>query len=204
VETIAEQPPDWFQRISSLSASNGASMAKHEPDVNTTGILSQRDRRAVDYILKPGDGLTKITGRQLPAATHLIAGFEIGVTGANLDYGTVVCFEGNRRGTKAAGCVILGPNQLGTAPRGFWTRLEDDLVGSARIDRQKSVTKDGAQYCDYHVQFENYSVACVLVRVEFDVGARAMRRAFNLSLDLVKNVWVAPAEGLTGQIRHEK
>jgi hypothetical protein len=60
-------------------------MARKEDYANTTGILSQRVRRGVNFILKPGDGLTMVTPRQTPAATHLISGFNIGVTGNNLE-----------------------------------------------------------------------------------------------------------------------
>jgi hypothetical protein len=48
---------------------------------------------------------------------------------------TVVCFVGNNKGLKAPGCVKLGPQELGTEPRGFWTQCEEDLLESMRIDR---------------------------------------------------------------------
>jgi hypothetical protein len=115
-----------------------------------------------------------------------------------------VCFKGKTRGTNAAGYVELGPEQLGTAPRGFWTRLEDDLIRSARIDRQKYISKGDDWYCVYHLQFEDFSVACVIVRVDFDVNPHNMRHAFHISLEELKKVWVVPAGSISGSIRHER
>jgi hypothetical protein len=179
-------------------------MPSREQYEGTTGILSGADRRGVGFILKTGDLLQVAGVQQRAAATHLIAGFNIGCTGRELDCGTVVCFEGNRQGAKAAGCVRLGPQQLGTAPGGFWTNLDGEIARTARIDRQKYFPEKDIWYCDYHVQIGAVSVACVLVQVDFDVGAKNMRHAFHLSLERVKNVKIVAADGRSGYIREER
>jgi hypothetical protein len=179
-------------------------MARRDQYEGTTGILSGTDRRGVGFILKTGDLLQVAGTQQRAAATHLIAGFNLGVTGRDLDCGTVVCFEGNRRGVKAAGCVRLGARELGTAPGGFLANLEEEIERTARIDRQKYFPEKEVWFCDYHLQIGAVSVACVLVQVDFDVNAKNMRHAFHLSLEWVKNVKVVAADGRTGFIREER
>ena len=76
--------------------------------------------------------------------------------------------------------------------------LEDDLKQTMRIDRQKFFSEDGKRFCDYHLQVGHESIACVLVRVDIDVGAGVMRRAFTLSLDTVKNVTIDPTDSRQG------
>ena len=100
--------------------------------------------------------------------------------------------------------LLFAQAQSVNSPGGFWTRLDDDLKRSARIDRQKYFPdSQGNWFCDYHVQVGDASIACVLVRVNFDVGARAMRHAFHLSLEFIRNVWVDPTDNRNGYFRIE-
>jgi hypothetical protein len=170
----------------------------------TTGILSGADRRGVGFILKTGDLLQVAGDQQRAAATHLIAGFNIPCTEMGWGRGTVVCFEGNRYGTKAARCVRLGPQELGTAKGGFWMGLDDEIKRTARIDRQKYFPEKDIWFCDYHLQIGAVSHACVLVQVDFDVSVKNMRHAFHLSLERVKNVKIVAADNRSGFKREER
>jgi hypothetical protein len=151
------------------------------------------------FILRPGR-LRLVTDRERPAATHLIAHFPLptGLVPDGLAPGTLVWFRGNTAGVKAAGGFELGPEALGTQPRGFWTRLEPDLSQSMRIDRQKYFVEDGQRFCDFHLQVGAASLACVLVRVNVFIGEGVMRRAFTLSLDRAQNVMVCPSDPSKG------
>jgi hypothetical protein len=145
------------------------------------------------FILRAG-GLRQVKGREKAAATHLIAGFNLGMTPDNLMVGTLVWFQGNSQGARVPGGVELGPKQLGTQPRGFWTLLEDDLKKSARIDRQKYIAIEDRRFCVYHIQVGAESIACVIVRVDTMVGSGVMRRALTLSLDRTMNVTIDPTD----------
>jgi len=149
------------------------------------------------FILRPGR-LRKVTHRELPAATHLIGGFNLGTTPDNLMAGTVVWFRGNTRGFKVPGGVELGPEVLGTAPGGFWAQLEDDLKQSMRLDRQKYCNEGTSRFCIYHIQVGEVSIACVLIRVHTQVGPKVMRRAFELSLQTAMNVTIDPTDAGKG------
>lgn len=145
------------------------------------------------FILRPGR-LRRVAPRELAAATHLIGGFRLPQTQDGLTCGTVVWLRGNNRGARVSGGVELGPENLGTAPRGFWARLEGDLIETMRIDRQKYFNEGSKRFCDYQVQVGEQSIACVLVRVNTWVGEGVMRRAFTLSLQQVKNVTIDPTD----------
>jgi hypothetical protein len=158
--------------------------------------------RGLGVSLEPARLVPPASEEEREAATHLICGFDLGMTLPGWTCGTVVWFQGNRRGARGAGGVELGPNELGTAPGGFWTALSDDLKQTARIDRQKYFPDDdGDEFCDYHVQIDDRSIACVLVRVNFDVGGKAMRHAFHLSLENTQNVWLDPTDSRNGFFR---
>ncbi|MGA7500026.1 MAG: hypothetical protein WBX00_25125 [Isosphaeraceae bacterium] len=182
-------------------------MPRRDDYAGTIGTLREgglNQLRGIAWTLESG-GLVPAPGPAArEAATHLISGFDLGMTPNGWNCGTVVWFQGNSRGTRGTGGVELGPEELGTAPRGFWTRLDDDLKRSVRIDRQKYFPDSQENwFCDYHVQVGDASIACVLVRVNFDVGARAMRHAFHLSLEFIRNVWVDPTDNRNGYFRIE-
>jgi hypothetical protein len=182
-------------------------MPRRDSYSGTVGTLRESgldQLRGIAWTLESG-GLIPAPGPAArEAATHLIAGFDIGMTPLGWPCGTLVWFEGNTKGTKVSGGARLGPEQLDSGPRGFWPRLSDELKQSARIDRQKYLPGPKKNwYCDYHVQIGDASIACVLVRVNFDVGARAMQHAFHLSLEFVKNVWVDPTDNRNGYFRIE-
>lgn len=145
------------------------------------------------FIVRPGR-LRRATNRERPAATHLIAKFPFGESNDGHATGTVVWFQGNTRGVKVASGFEIRPEDFGTAPRGFWTRLEDDLVQSARIDRQKYSNDGPRRFCIYALQIGEATVASVLVRVNTNVGVGVMRRAFTLSLDNVMHVAIDPTD----------
>jgi hypothetical protein len=155
------------------------------------------------FILRPGR-LRHFAPREREAALHLIGGFAIGNTPDGLMLGTVVWLRGNNKGFKVPGGTELGPEQLGTGPRGFWTRLPDDLKQTMRIDRQDYFNYDGKRFCNYQLQVGSDSIACALVLVDTMVGARVMRRAFNKSLETEKNVMIYPTNPRKGYMYVEQ
>jgi hypothetical protein len=167
--------------------------------LNLVDAVEDRDVEYRDgFILEPNRRLRKVIGRENPAATHLIAGFNLESSPDGFPTGTVVWFKGNVTGMKVPHGIELGPASLGTHPRGFWNRLERDLQESMRIDRQKYINRDGKSFCDYHLQVGSESLACVLALTDFHVGTTVMRRAFLLSLQATTNVWIDPTNARTG------
>src|SRR5262245_43457636 len=181
---VSEYAPGRGGRVPSLLDAERHGLAWTISGVRWDRAMSRHNYEIREgFILRLGR-LRKVAGRELAAATHLIGGFKIGNTPDGRMLGSVVWFRGNVRGVKVSGeGVELGPELLGTEPRGFWSRLEDDLKRTMRIDRQKYVNEDGKRFCVYHIQIGDESISCVLVRVNTDVGAGVMRRALTLSLE---------------------
>lgn len=161
--------------------------------------MNYRDYQLLDgFLIGRGTRLRRYqSDDEKEVATHLIGGLVLdGVQSSAFGTGTVVYFEGNTFGTKAFPNVSIGPRDLSTQTGGFWTRLTQrpELIQSARIDRQKYQTEFNRQFCNYQVQIGQNSIACLLLLVDVAHARSTLRRAFNLSLELAREVMICPTD----------